>query len=289
MNVWTVFFSEQDFPEDLYQAGLVLLDDESQARIKRFYHRRDSYRCLLGRLLPHALLKQLGTPPEEIRFSRTPSGKPLVATPRLEQTIGFNISHDNAFVVMGFHSRDSGVQTVDAGDTPQTDKEAVDISTIGIDVMKIELPRYERSLGSFIQSISDTLTPNERHNLLESCETSGGDDGLGLQRLYMIWTLKEAYTKAIGFGLGFDFKRIEVDTVKKRVHIDDRAPHGWEFTSFNLERQGDQYQVAIARFTGDSDGGGAGVNGHVDDCGLVNAAEWLVQYDAASLIECVAK
>lgn len=220
---------------------------------------------------------------------------------------------------MGFHSRDSGVQTVDAGDVPQTDKEAMDISTIGIDVMKIELPRYERSLGSFIQSISDTvcdvlrasefigrcvyltipicllyfgfpsqLTPNERHTLLQSCETSGGDDGLGLQRLYMIWTLKEAYTKAIGFGLGFDFKRIEVDCVKKLVYIDDRAPRGWEFKTFNLERQGDQYQVAVARFTGDSDGG-ASANGHVDDRGLVNAAEWLVQYDAASLIERVAE
>lgn len=103
----------------------------------------------------------------------------------------------------------------------------------------------------------------------------------------MMWTLKEAYTKAIGFGLGFDFKRIEVDVLRNQVHIDGRVPQGWEFTTFKLERQGDQYQVAVARFTGDSDGG-ASTAGHVDERGLVNQAEWLVQLDAASLIKRVA-
>ena len=82
----------------------------------------------------------------------------MQATPSLEQVIGFNISHDNAFVVMGFHSREPGIiETQDTGDAPQTDGMAMDISTIGIDVMKIELPRYERSLDSFVNSISDTV------------------------------------------------------------------------------------------------------------------------------------
>lgn len=30
--------------QKLYETGLVLVDPESQSRIKRFYHKRDSYR-----------------------------------------------------------------------------------------------------------------------------------------------------------------------------------------------------------------------------------------------------
>lgn len=132
------------------------------------------------------------------------------------------------------------------------------------------------------------MTPLERRTLLESREASGDDDGLGLQRLFLIWTLKEAYTKAIGFGLGFDFKRIEIDVLTGRVTVDGRNPQGWEFTTFNLAQQGDQYQVAVARFTGNVDEKMVGFV-HVDARGLVSAASWLVQYDAASLIKLVAE
>lgn len=108
-----------------------------------------------------------------------------------------------------------------------------------------------------------------------------------MRALYLIWTLKEAYTKAIGLGLGFDFKRVEVDVHAMRITVDGKPLLGWEFTAFVLEsRPGDEYQVAVARFTGDD-----GVTGHVATRGLVdgNGDGWLSRYDAGDLIERISK
>lgn len=44
---------------------------------------------------------------------------------------------------------------------PQTKKKVVmDVTNIGIDVMKVALPRFEKSFPSFVQSISDTVCLN---------------------------------------------------------------------------------------------------------------------------------
>ena len=82
----------------LYEAGLELVDAESQARIKRFYHRADACRqplqydriiinltltiigCLIGRLLPRVLLKQHGIPAAQMTFGKTDAGKPYVVS-----------------------------------------------------------------------------------------------------------------------------------------------------------------------------------------------------------------
>ena len=126
------------------------------------------------------------------------------------------------------------------------------------------------------------MTPLERRLLLE--EASNPDPRATLQRIFLIWTLKEAYTKAIGFGLGFDFKRIEYDTETNRFTVDGEYPQGWEFKTFSLGLGGDLYQVSVARFVGQENGEGA----RVDNLGLVNDGEWLTRYDAATVIKRVA-
>ena len=116
-----------------------------------------------------------------------------------------------------------------------------------------------------------------------------------LQRLYLVWTLKEAYTKALGLGLGFDFKRIEVDVRANRISVDGTAPIGWEFTAFNLKSPSseNEYQVAVARFTGGAASEGSDVWGHVDVRGRVDAEtdkpDWFVHYDADGFIRRVAE
>jgi 4'-phosphopantetheinyl transferase len=67
-----------------------------------------------------------------------------------------------------------------------------------------------------------------------------------------MWTLKEAYTKALGLGLGFDFKKIEYNVLQGEVKVDGIAPTGWRFTTFRIKDGDDLYQGVVAERTGDT-------------------------------------
>jgi len=66
--------------------------------------------------------------------------------------------------------------------------------------------------------------------------------------IFILWTLKEAYTKAVGLGLGFDFSRIDYDFTARQIKIDGEVTKGWDFYVFTLnELDGCRYQCALVR------------------------------------------
>lgn len=93
---------------------------------------------------------------------------------------------------------------------------------IGIDVMEIHLPHYEKSVQDFVETMDMTLTRHERGWILGEANdgifntsripSADLDDAAydQLKKLYILWTYKEAYTKAKGIGLGYDFQNIEI-------------------------------------------------------------------------------
>ncbi len=110
----------------------------------------------------------------------------------------------------------------------------------------------------------------------------------GLRYLFLVWTLKEAYTKALGLGLGFDFQRIEcrirpqyegektTGCSETDVHllIDGLELKDWDLQTCQLrmdESGGETYQVAIARYAGDK-AGHPNTLGRVIDRGLMNCS-----------------
>jgi 4'-phosphopantetheinyl transferase len=97
----------------------------------------------------------------------------------------------------------------------------------------------------------------------------------GLRRFFWIWTLKEAYTKALGQGLGFDFTRIEYNVPENIVMIDGKAPRGWQFSRFEINVGSELYQGVAAEFTGGSD----------FKLEMVDGEGWLVCYDAVSFVQ----
>lgn len=72
-----------------------------------------------------------------------------------------------------------------------------------------------------------------------------------LRRFFWMWTLKEAYTKALGLGLGFDFSRIEFDVVNKVVRVDRAVPEGWAFRMFVIADGQDVYEGVVAQYVGE--------------------------------------
>ena len=87
-------------------------------------------------------------------------------TPRLARTLGFNVSHDKDLIVMAFHSRTDPIAESPASldERQQTKSEghetglgSQDVTTIGVDVMKVHLPSMEATTSGFINSLSDTV------------------------------------------------------------------------------------------------------------------------------------
>ncbi|KAJ7068072.1 hypothetical protein C8F01DRAFT_589384 [Mycena amicta] len=225
MNVHAITYEPSDIPDELYQRALLLLDAESSARIKRFYRREDACRTLIGRILPRMLLHDRGIALAAMEFSSTETGKPFVTT---DPAIAYNISHDNGLVAMASSSNTHNPPAF----------------SLGIDVMKVRIPGRE-SFASFVETAGDQLTAHERH-LISSAKTQ--DEAL--EHFFWMWTAKEAYTKALGLGLGFDFRRVEFDPAQDIVRVDGSVPKGWMFSKFVVVQGSDRYQGVVAEFVG---------------------------------------
>jgi 4'-phosphopantetheinyl transferase len=79
---------------------------------------------------------------------------------------------------------------------------------------------------------------------------------MALRYFFMIWTMKEAYTKALGLGLGFDFSRLDYDIPNSVLKVNGSVPDGWEFTTFELSSESsldstrEVYVGVVAQFSG---------------------------------------
>ncbi|ESK97493.1 ebony activating protein [Moniliophthora roreri MCA 2997] len=256
MQTWAVTYDPSLFTEELYQKGLQLVDPESAAKIKRFYRREDACRGLISRLLPRMLLKKKGIASREMTFAATTAGKPYITTPGIDPPIAYNVSHDNSLVVMAFTSGKLNPPAF----------------SIGIDVMKVQMSSRQDTYASFINIFRDQLTPLERRLLL----SPGVTDHEGLKRFFWMWTLKEAYTKALGIGLGFDFSRVEFDVESDIVRVDGTVPGGWRFTKFEL-KEGESLNVGVvAELIGDTE---------TVVISEKETKEWLLPFTAVAFVE----
>lgn len=157
----------------------------------------------------------------------------------------YNISHDGDWVVIAFHLPPLGAVTRTAGsrdDNLSSSIAASDSSPassiaptaasqaelrVGIDVMQISLPRSDPNVEGFCEVMKMSMTSAEEQwvrsastssNSSSSQSTGATRDKISLSpsdremlaRLFDLWTHKEAFTKNVGKGLGFDFKLVEL-------------------------------------------------------------------------------
>jgi len=94
---------------------------------------------------------------------------------------------------------------------------------------------------------------------------------------FWMWTAKEAYTKALGLGLGFDFRRVEFDPALDVLRVDGFIPKGWKLSKFKVVHGAEVYQGVVAEFVGGD-----------EDAVVISELhphEWLTVLDATSFIE----
>ncbi|MFF2909624.1 4'-phosphopantetheinyl transferase family protein [Paenibacillus sp. NPDC057934] len=147
--------------------------------IGRFLRLEDAYRSLFGEILVRTLIRQeRGIPNQEIHFQKNEYGKPHLEG---EESFSFNVSHSGKWVSLIYG----------------TGRLGVDIE----EIRPIDLTIAERFFSD-----------EEYEDLMLRPEEARTD------YFYEIWTLKEAYVKALGSGLSHPLTSFSV-----RKHPDGSA------------------------------------------------------------------
>ncbi|KAE8888154.1 hypothetical protein PF003_g27732 [Phytophthora fragariae] len=88
---------------------------------------------------------------------------------------------------------------------------------VGVDVARItDRPNQKTSVDEFFRAFADHFNPGEWRYIRE---TEDEDDQYS--RFYRLWSLKEAYIKAVGIGLGFSLLRAEF--IREQLEAQDLA------------------------------------------------------------------
>ncbi|KAL4401126.1 lysine biosynthesis protein [Malassezia pachydermatis] len=160
-------------------------DTKAAAKVRRYLRGVDRIRALVATVMARVMLME-NDPTcawKDIEITTTPGGRPYVKQPATVQHWDWNASHDGDWVVMAYTKE----------------------GRVGADVMEVGLPSFEKSSRTFCETLKQSMTSAEYEWILES-----GSEDLMLSRLMDLWTYKEAFTKNIGAGLGFDFRRVQV-------------------------------------------------------------------------------
>lgn len=170
LHIWKIMLP---LDEDLLSRLQSHLSNDEIQRLNNIIVDLDKKKFIAARgILRELIGSYLTIAPHKIQFSQNPYGKPYLA----ENLLTFNVSHSHDCIIFGFTHDDP----------------------LGVD---IEYCKVDFDLLSVAQ---DFCTNNELQKLLSLTEE---ERSLGF---YRCWTRKEAVLKAIGLGLYFPLKALEV-------------------------------------------------------------------------------
>mmetsp|Transcript_2896 Transcript_2896/g.4421 ORF Transcript_2896/g.4421 Transcript_2896/m.4421 type:complete len:378 (+) Transcript_2896:106-1239(+) len=154
------------------------------------------------------------TPGKRIRtLPRTRAGKPYIPFDESERSLlPFSISHQFPFVGLAYF--DERMQSSSCSSI-----------MVGLDIVMFssykETKHIYSSVDEFLTVFKDSFSPREWNQLLNVSTGSTADinntcrDSVKIKEFFIRWSIKEAYTKALGTGMGTDFKSFDTRLYSK--------------------------------------------------------------------------
>ncbi|KAL1524499.1 hypothetical protein AB1Y20_019393 [Prymnesium parvum] len=229
---WIVDISTWSPAPEEFDFLLSTLQEEEQAKVVRYKFEMDKKRALVSRLLQRrACAEATGVKQSEVIIQRTKGAKPYMANRPHADSLpnwNFNVSHEGNYVAI-----------------------AAEPSLLcGVDVAAPEQVRSKagRSLESIFQLFKDQCTEKE-WRYIRSC---GPSESAMENAFRKHWSLKEAYTKARGDGLGFEFKKCEFvihPTEGEQVEVATVTVEGTPLPlwKFYIQPAGANHWLSVAR------------------------------------------
>ncbi|KAG7384699.1 hypothetical protein PHYBOEH_009339 [Phytophthora boehmeriae] len=199
-----------------------------QQQVTRFMFAKDQKLALASRLMQRQLIHDLfQTDYNAIDIQRTPENKPYWKRPN--STVApplwnYNVSHHGTIVAIASDSR----------------------SLVGVDVVRVtDRPHRKTSIEEFFRAFAGHFNPNEWRYIRGDNQD---EEGHQYARFYRLWSLKEAFIKAIGIGLGFCLLRAEFvrmgTTERWELILDGQLARDWKFSCTQINST---HIVSVAR------------------------------------------
>lgn len=185
-------------------SSILSLKEKKRAMSYRF--EKDSSLYVAGKMLTRKIFFSLfGIRPEKIIFKIDDYGRPFLDFPKVKN-FDFNLSHSGEYVVL-----------------------AISDERVGIDIEKIKPIDLAISNECFHDKEIEYLYKNSK-NVID--------------RFYTIWTLKEAFIKAVGQGLSYPLKNFYFNTLSSEeitINIIDDVSR-WNFKMYDINKG---YKMAV--------------------------------------------
>lgn len=196
---------------------------EEREKVTSFAFKSNSKQTLIGRVLIRYCLQKLlniewsclviGQSSKERPCLKIKETLNLAKMNSMQYHVDFNVSHSGDYTIIF-----AGISTLNSA-KKSNDNDSDDYFKLGTDVIKIEVD--ERTRLNNPQDSEEAIFQKvlNRHERVITSKFSNVEKNFiynkvspveKLSAFYRLWSLKESYVKAIGEGIGFDLKRIEV-------------------------------------------------------------------------------
>jgi phosphopantetheinyl transferase len=207
--------------------ALSLVPGEDRARILKFRFERDQKLALASRLLQRSLVSQkFGIPHDAVQIARTAEGKPYVENAEIAQhpvwpNWNFNVSHHGAYAAIASEPiLVAGIDIMDLHERPHNETTSVDdfLSTFTNNFTAGEWSAIQSGAAGFlVGGGGGDDTPQQQQQQRWCSATTDSSSPQRTQAIYdsfyAYWSLKEAYIKSVGIGLGFELNRADFSLI----------------------------------------------------------------------------